>query len=26
MGVTMTAEMAVPGLYHTPQMSLGLYH
>jgi outer membrane receptor protein involved in Fe transport len=22
----MTAEMAVPGLYHTPQMSLGLYH
>ncbi|SHK25918.1 TonB-dependent receptor [Xylanibacter ruminicola] len=26
MGVTMTAEMAVPGLYRTPQMSLGLYH
>ena len=26
MGVTMTAEMGVPGLYHTPQMSLGLYH
>ena len=26
MGVNMTAEMAVPGLYHTPQMSLGLYH
>ena len=26
MGVTMTAEMAVPGLYHTSQMSLGLYH
>ena len=25
-GITMTAEMAVPGLYHTPQMSLGLYH
>ena len=26
MGVNMTAEMAVPGLYRTPQMSLGLYH
>ena len=26
MGVTMSAEMGVPGLYHTPQMSLGLYH
>ena len=26
MGVTMSAEMAVPGLYRTPQMSFGLYH
>ena len=26
MGVTMSAEMAVPGLYSTPQMSFGLYH
>ena len=26
MGVNMSAEMAVPGLYRTPQMSLGLYH
>ena len=26
MGVNMSAEMAVPGVYRTPQMSLGLYH
>ena len=26
MGVTMTAEMAVPENFETPQMSLGLYH
>jgi len=26
MGVTMSAEMAVPENFHTPQMSLGLYH
>ena len=26
MGVTMSAEMAVPECFHTPQMSLGLYH
>ena len=26
MGVTMSAEMAVPENFHTPQMSLGFYH
>lgn len=26
MGITMTAEMAVPEQFHTPQMSLGLFH
>ena len=26
MGVTMSAEMAVPEIFHTPQMSLGLFH
>ena len=26
MGVTMSAEMAVPETFNTPQMSLGLYH
>ena len=26
MGVTMSAEMAVPENFHTPQMSLGLFH
>ena len=26
MGITMTAEMAVPESFHTPQMSLGLFH
>ena len=26
MGITMSAEMAVPEFFHTPQMSLGLYH
>ena len=26
MGITMTAEMAVPESFKTPQMSLGLYH
>ena len=26
MGVTMSAEMAVPGIYHTPQMSYALFH
>ena len=26
MGVTMSAEMAVPEFFHTPQLNLGLYH
>ncbi|MBR4920454.1 MAG: TonB-dependent receptor [Prevotella sp.] len=26
MGITMSAEMAVPENFHTPQMSLGFYH
>ena len=26
MGITMTAEMAVPENFHTPQMNIGVYH